>query len=244
MHPEIVRGLPSEPRVAEHATGSGSWLVDLSAQLSHAASFDGFDISNDAFFPKHDLPANVSLSVSDVKQPAASELHRKYDAVTIRFINVAMVPDDWKKAASHAAQLLKSGGALQWIEGDLLQLMTIYGSAPDTKTSALDAASHQALGKLDQLRWFVKHLHGVLVEAGFERIQHKITSTDRLAEDRKVMSEVCVGAIHGLLLRQARSPEANVTLEQVEALRHEMLDEVEGGAYVRADMHQFLAWKA
>ena len=245
MHPIIQRQLPPEPRIAELATGPGAWLLDLSKQLPPASQLDGYDISNDAFLQRKQLPSNVTLSVSDAKGPAPPKHHGKYDAVYIRFINVAMAPEDWKKVTDHAAQLLKPGGAINWIEGDLLQLMTVYRSAPETKTAASKKAFRRALSKLGQLRWFIHNLENVLVQAGFADVQHTIASTDRLPEDRKATSGTCVGAIHSILLRQAHSKADGMpTLEEVEEWRKEMLDEVEGGAYSRTDMHQFVAFKA
>ena len=234
-----------EPKIAELATGPGAFLVDLSKELPTVSQLDGFDISDDAFLSKHELPEKVSLSVSDAKQPAAPELHDKYDAVCIRFLNIALMPDDWKAVARHAWQLLKPGGALQWIEGDLLQLMTIVRSAPGSKTTALERGSSQALSKLDRLRWFIPNLSDVLAEAGFENIRHEISSSDRVSENRKRMGRLVVGAFDSILKKQANSEvEGTLTEDEVEKLEREMLDEVEGGAYPRTDMHQFIAWKA
>ena len=187
----------------------------------------------------------MSLSVADARQPAPAELHGRYDAVAIRFMNAALFPEDWKAVAKHAAQLLNPGGALQWIEGDLLQIMTILRSAPEVKTAALERYSHQAMGKLTHLRWFVSNLQDVLTEVGFTDIGHEITSSDRLMEEgRRGMSEICVGAIYSVLRKQAHSKAEGVpTEEEVEKMREEILEEVEGGAYARADMHQFIAWK-
>ena len=155
--------MPSTPKIAELAelaTGTGALLVDVSKEFPNVGQLDGYDISDDAFLPREALPKNMSLTTTDCLEPAPQELHGKYDIVCIRFINVVLKPEDWKSIASHAAQLLKSGGALQWIEGDLLQLMTILRAKPDAKTEVLEKVSRQALGEQLQLHWFVDNLKG------------------------------------------------------------------------------------
>ena len=77
------------------------------------------------------------------------------------------MPEDWKAVASHAVHLLKPGGALQWIEGDFPQAMTVYQSEPETKTAVLEKCFRQALGKLPQLAWFKTNLTDVLTDVGF-----------------------------------------------------------------------------
>lgn len=245
LHPSIKRKLPPNATIAELATGTGAFLLDVLSEIPSASQLDGYDISKQAFLAPESLPKNVSLSVTDARQPAPSELHGKYDVVAIRFLNAALIPEDWKEVASHASQLLKKGGALQWIEGDLLQLMTVLRLEPEVKLSALEKGLHQALSKQQQLRWFIPNLHAVLTEVGFTNIKHDITSTDRIAEGRQEMGSVGVGAIYSILLHQAHSGiEGMPTEEEVEEMRNEMLEEIEGGAYCRCDMHQFIAWKA
>ncbi len=49
-----------------------------------------------------------------------------------------MVPDDWIKVARHAAQMLKPGGAIQWIEADFVQLCRAMLSHPAANGSSLE----------------------------------------------------------------------------------------------------------
>jgi hypothetical protein len=154
------------------------------------------------------------------------------------------MPEDWKSVAEHAWALLKPGGALQWIEGDLLQLCTALRSEPETKTSALDKASAIGIAPLVQAKWFVANLRSVLEEVGFRDVKQMVSSSDRVVEDRKQMALLCVGAFYAALTYQARKGgQGAVTDEEAEKLREEMAEEVENGAYTRADMHQFVAWK-
>ena len=154
------------------------------------------------------------------------------------------MPDDWQTVAQHAWALLKPGGALQWIEGDLLQVCTPLRPEPETKTAALEKGSDLAIGRLEQLKWFVPNLRSVLHEVGFREVKQMVSSSDRAVEDRKPMAWLCVGAFYSILRAQAhKSVEGALAEDQVERLREEMLEEVEEGAYVRVDMHQFVAWK-
>lgn len=245
LHPIIKRNLPQEPKIAELATGTGAFLVDLSKQLSSRATLDGYDISDVSYLPSTELPQNVSLNLVDAKQPAAAELRGKYDVVCIRFMNVALMPpDDWIAVATHAMQLLKPGGALQWIEGDFLQCVTVLQSEPETKTAALEKATPQTIGKLPHLNWFVSNLPEVLTTVGFTDVARNVMSSDRVAEDRRLISHVAFGAVYGILRHQAHSKlEGAPTEEEVESLMKEMGEEIDAGAYWRVDLHQFIAFK-
>jgi hypothetical protein len=109
---------------------------------------------------------------------------------------------------------------------------------------ALERGSYLAIGRLEQLEWFVPNLRAVLQEVGFGEVKQMVSSSDRAVEDRKQMTWLCVGAFYSALRAQAhKGVEGALAEDQVEKLREEMLEETEGGAYVRADMHQFVAWK-
>lgn len=146
LHPSITRSLPpEEPKIAELATGTGIWLIELASHLPQGAKLDGYDISSSAFTIPEDLPSNVSLSILDAKQTPSPELRGRYDAVHIRFMNVALPTDeDWELVARHASALLKPGGALQWVEAGFQGLTTVYSTEPETKTTALERAAAKA----------------------------------------------------------------------------------------------------
>jgi len=114
LHPSIVATLPTAPKVAELATGTGAFIIDLAKELSPDAQLDGTDYSDAALPCQGQLPSNVRLGVADAKQAPPEESTGKYDVVCIRYINPAMMPEDWAKVAAHAAALLKPGGALQF----------------------------------------------------------------------------------------------------------------------------------
>lgn len=237
LHPTILQRLPAEPKVAELAAGTGAFLVDLAKELPHLAQLDAYDISDDAFLLANELPRNVTLNVMDSRDAAPLELHGRYDVVCIRMLTAALQPPDWLKVASHAVQLLKPSGSLQWIEGNPLQLQTGFRTGPLVKTSALEKGFHQALSKPTHLDWFVSNLPDVLEAAGFRDVEHQVTSLDRLPEDRKDKGVICIGAAYSILRKQAHSGQPGMlTMIEVDSLYEEMRQEIEGGAYSRMDM--------
>lgn len=244
LHPLIQRTLPPSPHIAELTTGTGAFLVDLAHTLPSNARLDAYDISSDSFLPKSELPANVNLNVSDARLPPSDAAKGVYDVVCIRMLNCGLMPDDWQAVAQHAWTLLKPGGALQWIEGDLLQVCTPLRSEPETKTAALEKGSHLALGHMEQLKWFIPNLRIVLQEVGFRDVRQMVSSLDRVSEDRKQLGWLSLMVFYSALCAQAHTGgEGALAQDQVEKLREEMLEESEAGSYVRFDMHQFVAWK-
>ena len=111
--------------------------MGVASELSADSKLHGYDVSAESFLPPHQLPHNVSMAVLDAKQPPPSHLHSVYDVVCIRFINAALMPDDWRHVARHLMLLLKPGGFLQWIEGDLLQLAQPLRGVPEASIAAL-----------------------------------------------------------------------------------------------------------
>ena len=220
-------------------------MVDIAKTLPRTARLDAYDISSDSFLPKSALPENVTLIVSDAREFPPAELAGKYDVVCIRFMNVGLTPETWPLVAKHAFNLLKPGGVLQWIEGNLPQLLTPLRTEPETKTSALDKISRIVGGRVSQASWFVGNLRSVLEDVGFEDVKQMISSTDRVLEDRRPMGILAVGAFYALASRQTRTGAADaLKVDELERMREECVDEIENGAYLRCDMHQFVAWKS
>lgn len=244
LHPSIQRKLPSSPAVAELATGTGAFLVDLAATLPPTARLDAYDISADSFLPKSELPANVTLNLSDARAPPKDDLKGLYDVVCIRFLNAGLTPEDWAKVANHAWQLLKLGGVLQWIEGDLTQLAVILRSEPESKTDAWDRALRQGATGRGPWSWFVTNLTPILEEQGFKEVKQMASTGDRVDADRKPGAMLVAGAICNILKMQTqKGAEGAFTMDQIDATYKEMEEEVQTGAYSRCDFHQFVAWK-
>lgn len=114
LHPDIPP-LSADTKVADVCTGTAIFLKDLAA-ANPKAEYHGFDIS-DSMFPS-DLPSNIHLHLTDVKQPFEKQWQGVFDIVHIRFLEAAMKKDDWAKVLRHLVTLLKPGGWLQWVEDD------------------------------------------------------------------------------------------------------------------------------
>jgi hypothetical protein len=56
----------------------------------------------------------------DARQTPGLELQGRYDVVFVRFLNIAMTPDDWAKVAHTAFLMLRPGGSIQWYEADTM----------------------------------------------------------------------------------------------------------------------------
>lgn len=171
-----------------------------------------------------------------------------------------MKPEDWAKVSEHAIQLLKPGGALQWvslleprssqlltcakIEGDFLQSAVGLRESPEACTTAIDKWAPLAIGGNLHFKWFISNLRSVLAEVGFTDIRQDVSSTDRTIDLRKSTSRVIIGAWRSaLLLQSQRKIPGAPTDGEVAKAQQDMLQEVEGGAYSRMDLHQFIAFK-
>ncbi|KAK5173854.1 uncharacterized protein LTR77_002535 [Saxophila tyrrhenica] len=244
LHHTILSRLPPAARICDLATGTGAFLASLSKELPSNTQLDGIDYSDAAFMPEEQLPKNVRMTVGDAKVPGTNEETGLYDVVCIRFINAAMVPEDWAKVAERAAAMLKPGGALQWIEADLLQLATVLRTHPKASTVATEQATARAMSSTPHASWFVTNLASVLENAGFSQVRRYVSSTDRDVEGRLWMTKIAIGAQYALLRQQVMSgAEGALTAEQVEEAKEAMEREAEGGMYLRADMHTFVAWR-
>ncbi|CCX31994.1 Similar to methyltransferase [Aspergillus niger CBS 513.88]; acc. no. XP_001401990 [Pyronema omphalodes CBS 100304] len=83
LHPNISR--PTSPRIADIASGTGCWLIDLSS-LYPDAVLHGFDIK----IPLVPLPENVELTQHDVLDRFPEELRETYDMVHMRLMSAAL----------------------------------------------------------------------------------------------------------------------------------------------------------
>lgn len=93
--------------------------------------------------------------------------------------------------------------------------------------------------------WYVSNLSEILLAADFTQVKKFVTSTDRLPEDRNAMSKVALGAVDGLLRFQtSMQMEGSMSMQEVGEVIEEMKKEIDGGAYFRIDMHQFVAFKS
>ncbi|UKZ82806.1 hypothetical protein TrVFT333_010604 [Trichoderma virens FT-333] len=93
-----------QTKIADLGTGTGVWLLDVATQVPPTVQLDGFDISDEQFPHKSNVPDNVNFRITDALSKVPDDLLGKYDVVHIRYLGPI---------------LLKPGGYLQWEEGDL-----------------------------------------------------------------------------------------------------------------------------
>ena len=141
--------------------------------------------------------------------------------------------------------MLKPGGALQWYEGAFRQLRFPLYSHPGASTTALTEGFRFWFDSMTQLEWVFENLPGALKDVGFQNIIECVTSNDRDAGMRAVCSRLWIGACKsGLQMRMkagAKPAPASDTL--LDDLVARMLREVEGGGYLRFNVHIWVAVK-
>ena len=136
LHPTIP--VPSHSRIADVATGTGAWLLEV-ARENPTAQCDGFDISLDQAPPTAWLPSSVSLRKWDLYEPPPAELIRAYDIVHVRLLGIVVRDKDPVPILKNMAMLLKPHGWLQWDEIDV-------------SDSVITHAAGEGRGKTDAVR--------------------------------------------------------------------------------------------
>ncbi|KAI1139168.1 S-adenosyl-L-methionine-dependent methyltransferase [Hypoxylon sp. FL0543] len=237
IHPFAAAALPDNPRIADIATGTGRFLLCV-RELYPNAVLDGSDISPALFPPPSELPANVTLTVLDIKQPVPQELHGKYDLVHVRMLVAGMLPNDWAPAVQNLSRMLKPGGFLQWEEGDFVTLKHLRGRV-DSQVDTLrfmGRSFSKALGERFRHGWNTIPEH--MRAAGLNPVHKDIVSSDRVPETRE---RCTVNSIQPLVkwarLMNERGAPGAMSLDEIERLEGKAYEEAESGSYVRYDLH-------
>ncbi|MCJ1261078.1 hypothetical protein MMC22_000942 [Lobaria immixta] len=169
LHPSIPI-LSSGCRIADLATGTAIWLLDLARSLPNS-SLDGFDISLQQCPPPEWLPASVSLHQWDIFTPVPLNLKVRYDIVHIRLALLVVQNNDPRPILHNAMEMLKPGGYLQWDELNVFEAYVAstslaLGTGTSTCTDGYQRA--QELTDLQRLEW-VRQLQGIVEQCGFEQ---------------------------------------------------------------------------
>ncbi|KAJ6263693.1 hypothetical protein Dda_2262 [Drechslerella dactyloides] len=128
------------PRVCDIGTGPGHWLFDARAQLREDdinAVLDGYDIHQELFPPEEKRKAeDVSFGELNIHQQEhfIPLMKSKYDVVHVRYLSVAVGPDQWDGAVENCLSILKPGGIFVW-EEILLEKMELID--PEKWTNVL-----------------------------------------------------------------------------------------------------------
>lgn len=205
----------------------------LSAELP-TAHLHGFDIS-DALYPER-LPARVQLHITDVKQPCPPEFAGKFDLVHIRTLTPSMMADEWAPALQHVLALLKPGGALQWEEPNWTTVELVRGrdASSTAGARAMTELFKEVLSEKTAAGW--NTLPALFAEAGVERVEKDIVSSDRLPETRWALSVNTMVAmcLFADIMAKRGATERAARLEQ---FGNQGFLDIDSGSYVRWDMH-------
>lgn len=107
IHPSIPLDKPGL-RIADVATGTAIWLLDLAQTLPQDTQFVGFDISGAQFPAPEDRPSHVKLYEHDVLKPFADQYHGFFDVVAVRLITAGLRGNDWDAAVKNLKVLLSA----------------------------------------------------------------------------------------------------------------------------------------
>ncbi|KAI4263130.1 MAG: hypothetical protein L6R42_001714 [Xanthoria sp. 1 TBL-2021] len=114
-------------RVADLATGTAIWAVDISQDFP-LAQIDRFDIDLQQCPPPKWLPHNVKGREWEIYTELTPELQGLYDVVHIRLLLLVIRDNDPRPILKNALRMLKKGGYLQWDELDPWGAFTVVAS--------------------------------------------------------------------------------------------------------------------
>lgn len=162
LHPSIDIPSPG-PRIADLATGTAIWLLDLKQSLPDS-QLDGFDISLQQCPPSEWLPDLVSLTQWDIFSPVHPSLISQYDIVHVRLALLIVRGNDPRPILRNALEMLKPGGYVQW---DELNVFEAYVASTKSSVGTEKFQRAQELTDLRMLQW-VRGLRSTVEECGFE----------------------------------------------------------------------------
>lgn len=234
IHPSIAPRLHASSRIADIGTGTGIFLIELSEQLPATCQLDGFDVSNALYPPAATLPANVSLALQDARHAFPTPLKQAYDFINIRLLVSGMDKDDWAVVTANAIQLLKPGGAIQWIEADFLQ-SKILSSCAGTTPEALEYVGrrfHEGMGH--RLRYGHCTLPALFEQQALLGVFQDFVQSDRVPETREALTRVSYEGIFGWAYQVSQKGVPGAwTLDEIERLRKKCEDELTTGGYCK-----------
>ncbi|OCL03346.1 S-adenosyl-L-methionine-dependent methyltransferase [Glonium stellatum] len=175
LHPNIPTPKP-DARIADVATGTGIWLLDLAHSLPKSVQLDGFDIDISQSPPAQWLPPNVNIRTWDLFQDVPTDFVGKFDIVHVRLIGLAVKDNNPLQVVSALHKLLKPGGYLQWDEMDDASSSVVFAN-PTVKTEAIEAMRrymHTPKGDAKGLHEWRYQLPTYLSQHGFDDVRlHK-----------------------------------------------------------------------
>ncbi|ORY08734.1 S-adenosyl-L-methionine-dependent methyltransferase [Clohesyomyces aquaticus] len=245
LHPSIAKSLPDNARIADIGCGTGIWMTEMAKVSPSTYQFDGYDISDAQFQSADSLPPNVSLHTdSDFKKPYPEELIGTYDLINIRLIIISMGEGVWESTLRNVLTLLKPRGAIQWVEGNFFVARGFRGTNA-TSSGGLTKGQQKLNGTLiERFRYNFPDWTKMYKDAGLEKVEEDVLSTDRLPEQRTDFTEIGIGAVFGGLKNLASTKaEGYWTEQEVEEYRQKAIEDMQSGAYLRWDLHVTIGFK-
>ncbi|GKZ51908.1 hypothetical protein AbraIFM66951_008159 [Aspergillus brasiliensis] len=142
LHPSIPllpdNVSPRALRIADIATGTALWLLDLSEELPPlSAQLDGFDIDLSKAPNSKWLPTNICLGQWNIFDPVPDHMLGRYDVVHLRLLILVVQDSDPLPIMRNVYRMLKPGGYIQWDELNYPDTHVVKVN-PGTKTPAFD----------------------------------------------------------------------------------------------------------
>ena len=134
IHPCIHLGFA--PCIADIASGTGLWLIDVARSLE-GAQLDGFDIDLTQAPHQRWLPPNISMTRLDIFEDIPDNLVGKYDLVHARLLVGVVQQADPVSILQKFLKMLKPGGYLQWDDLDFIN-MRVKRVSSEMPTPAFD----------------------------------------------------------------------------------------------------------
>ncbi|KAI9733443.1 MAG: hypothetical protein M1818_007191 [Claussenomyces sp. TS43310] len=236
LHPMIP--LDKVSSVADIATGTATWLIDLKKSLAAVPRtgaapcyFHGFDISA-AQYPAD--PGDIVLTLHDAREPFPSEFHGRFDVVHVRLLVLAVKETEIKQTLANVVELLNRmaelsstgpGGYLQWDDyhNDL-----IGWNAPSTLEETWDIIRDYArsAGLSNQLPIF---LGNAATELGLQDVTSVEYSSLSKPELVKMAQQWYLGGLKALLpvalRRSGRTKTEEETLARIQHYERESIEE-------------------
>ncbi|KAI0132891.1 S-adenosyl-L-methionine-dependent methyltransferase [Xylariales sp. AK1849] len=234
-------------RVADVATGTAIWLLDLAQTLPTDTQLYGFDISAAQFPAPEARPSNVSLHEHNVTNPFPEEYHGSFDMVAVRLITAGLRGDDWDAAVRNVSALLKPGGYLQWIEPvhSSLQVFNAKAGAPNSATRK--AVDYFLEAYKTTLYPGPLQLPSLCQKYGLQDIVVEVFPTDHYPDFEKVRDQgkaFLSGALTAMLPFIVKDGSGGLTAEHVNDVVKRSMEELNGDLYLRSEMQFIVRRKA
>ncbi|KAF3908073.1 hypothetical protein ABW21_db0204644 [Orbilia brochopaga] len=178
-HLRSVAKKGQRPRICDIGTGPGHWLFDARAQLREEgidAVLEGFDIHPE-LFPSEERRKTEDVNFNELnihqREHFVPLVKSKYDFVHVRYLSVAVGPDQWDGAVDNCLSILKPGGIFIW-EEILLEKMELVD--PEKWTNVL---------KMFRLNWSILRRNDVepKLTSLFDRNLENVTQENFTTKD-------------------------------------------------------------